>query len=161
MDKVLARIASFISLKLTNIIIVIFLGAIQVYFAFNGYINFSPLYVLFFVLISPFCISSFLGRSDENRKKLEELEKDWPFPELRKKHHYTSLTFKGQSYTFVITVILCGIWNYRTTAPSLPGFDFALVAPMLVLIVYVAVRLFTWIVFLAIFRFFPTLGWKI
>lgn len=161
MDHTLARIASFISMKLTNIILIICLAALQLFFIFMGYRNFSPLYILLFTAVAPYLISLFLGRSDESKKKAEEEDKALPFPELRKKHGFNRFSFKGQTYTFLLVVVLHIIWSIRTVEPSLPGFIFALIAPKLSLIVYVGVRLFSWLILLAIYRFFPTLGWKI
>ncbi len=161
MDHTLARIASFISMKLTNIIFIIYISALQLFYIFVGYRNFSPLYILLIALIAPFCVTLFLQRSDESKKKAEDEDKNLPFPELRKKHNFNRFTFKGQTYTFVMIVILHIIWSIRTVEPSLEGFMFALIAPKLSLIVYVGVRLLSWVIILAIFRFFPTLGWKI
>lgn len=161
MDHTLARIASFISMKLTNIIFIICTAALQLFYIVMGYRNFSPLYILLIAFIAPYCISMFFRRSDENAKKAEEEDKSLPFPELRRKHGFNRFTFKGQTYTFVMIVVLHIIWSIRTVEPSLPGFMFALIAPKLSLIVYVGVRLLSWLIFLVIFRFFPTLGWKL
>lgn len=161
MDRTLSRIASFISLKLTNLIQAICLGVLQALFAFKGYHNFSPLYLIVVLFLLPFCLSMFLGRRDDYRRGLEAQEAQMPFPELRKKHNYTILNFRGQSYTFLITVLLHAIWNFNTTASSLPDYPLALAAPMLMLIIYVAVRVFSWLIMIIIYKYFPTFGWKL
>ena len=148
MDRTLARLASFFSLKISNIVIMLFLLASQIFFMWFKYYNFSPVYVLFATLISLFLIQIIMENS------LKKPADDDSFTELKKKIGYTPTKYKVQSYTFLITVIIIIIWYYKIVSADI-SFEPSKQIPIIALIVYVSVRLIIWFFSYIAFRFFP------
>lgn len=161
MDRTLSRIASLVSLKITNVVLGIYLAGIELFFVLYGYRNFSPVYIILLVIVTPWLLSAFLKGSNGKMNKASAEIDSLPFPELRKKHKYSPASFYTYSYGFMIILAAMLIWHFKTTAASLPDFDFALQVPVLSIGIYAATRLVTWLFYFIMFKFFPTIGWKL
>lgn len=156
MDRTISRFSTFMSLKLSNAVVILFLFALQLVFVFFDYRNFSPVYILFATLIAPFLLSLVLDRGQNQNKDSQKKES---YPELRKKLGYTDLKYQCQSYTFLMTVILLILWHFRMRGVE-AVFSPASQMPVLTLFIYAAVRIAVWLFYLILFRFFPFKAFK-
>ncbi len=156
MDRTISRFSTFMSLKLSNAVVILFLFALQLVFVFFDYRNFSPVYILFATLIAPFLLSLVLDRGQNKNKDSQKKES---YPELRKKLGYTDLKYQCQSYTFLMTVILLILWYFRMRGVE-AVFSPASQMPVLTLFIYAAVRIAVWLFYLILFRFFPFKAFK-
>ncbi|MBO7335336.1 MAG: hypothetical protein J6U42_00180 [Lachnospiraceae bacterium] len=156
MDRTISRFSTFMSLKLSNTVVILFLFALQLVFVFFGYQNYSPVYILFATLIAPFLLSLVLDRGQDKKKDSQKKES---YPELRKKLGYSDLKYQCQSYTFLMTVILLILWHFRMRGVE-AVFSPASSMPVLTLFIYAAVRIAVWLFYLILFRFFPFKAFK-
>ena len=147
MDRVVSGVSSLRGLLISNRFLAIILVILQVYFAFNSYRNYTPLYIILLDLLFPLILEgAFKSRAAD--------EASLPFPLLRKKYGFTGSKKKALSYGFLLNVVLIFAWRYGYIANEV-AFENAESLPVAVMIAYVTVRLVVWIFYYLSFKFFP------
>ncbi|MCR5585706.1 MAG: hypothetical protein K6F63_09780 [Lachnospiraceae bacterium] len=148
MTGITNSISNLRGLLISNRLLAVLCAVSQIYLIVIGYKIFSPLYILVTDLLLPMILEGFMNNGSENKQN-EEL----PLPLLRKKYNFSFKRGKALSYGFLLNVVLLIAWHY-----NFAKYEVSLMRslPSAVLFAYVATRVVIWIVYLLIFKFFPS-----